>query len=100
MKYVILSADGDSKVYSVPDEEADDLAFFCLEFCTDWLYSSPDAEEYRSEEGVCFNEEDFIEYLNKWKYPDQPSVLVKNLGWIDRDRDIPEEYRNCPRFNF
>ena len=30
--------------------------------------------------GVCYNEEDFIEYLNKWKYPDQPSTLVENLG--------------------
>ena len=100
MKNVILCADGDSKVYSVPDEVANDLQNYCLTFCTDWLYNSPDAEKYREGGAVCYNEEDFIEYLNKWKYPGQPSTLVENLGWIGHDCEIPEQYRECPRFDF
>ena len=101
MKHVILSADGDSKVYSVPDEVAENLNKHCLYFCNKWIRCGPYAEGYRRVHGcVCYSEVDFIEYLNKWKYPDQPSVLVKNLGWIAREQDIPKEYRDCPRFNF
>lgn len=32
MKEVILSADGDSIVYLVPDEVADNLIEYCMEF--------------------------------------------------------------------
>ena len=100
MKNVILCADGDSKVYSVPDEVANDLQNYCLTFCTDWLYNSPNAEKYRENGGVCYNEEDFIEYLNTWVFPEQPSVLVKNLGFIRWNWCIPFRYRRCPRFDF
>ena len=44
MKEVILSADGDSIVYLVPDAVADNLEDYCLEFCSNWLRNSPDAE--------------------------------------------------------
>ncbi len=37
MKEVILSADGDSIVYLVPDAVADNLEDYCLEFCSNWL---------------------------------------------------------------
>ena len=101
MKNVILSADGDSKVFSVPDEVAEHLSKHCLYFCTKWIRFGPQAKRYRRVHGcVCYSELDFIEYLNKWKYPEQPSVLVENLGWIGHEREIPEQYRNCPRFNF
>ena len=99
MKNVILSADGDSKVYSVPDAVADHLERFCQDFC-DWLYTSPDASAYRIGGGVCYNEEDFIDYLNTRIFPDQPSVLVKNLGYVRWNWCIPFRYRRCPRFNF
>ena len=33
MKPVILSADGDSVVYTVPDAVADNLEAYCMEFC-------------------------------------------------------------------
>ena len=52
MKNVILSADGSSKVYSVPDAVADDLEHYCQDFCH-WLYESPDAEKYHDGVGVC-----------------------------------------------
>lgn len=45
MKEVILSADGDSIVYLVPDAVADNLVDYCLEFCSNWLRNSPDAEK-------------------------------------------------------
>ncbi len=39
MKNVILSHDGDSVVYSVPDIVAENLEKYCLEF-TNWMYHS------------------------------------------------------------
>ena len=100
MKKVILSADGDSVVYSVPDEVADNLNKFCIEFCDKWLRTSPDAQKYRTEQGVCYNETDFIEYLNKYIFPDQKSILVKNIGWTELGTKLPEEYQEYPYFNF
>lgn len=100
MKNVVISADGDRKVYSVPDIVAENLREYCMEFCTTWLKESPHAAKYRIGIGFCFNEEDFIEYLNTWIFPNEPSVLVENLGWIDFASPLPEPYRQCPAFNF
>ena len=104
MKRVILSADGDSVVYSVPDAVADHLEKYCEQFCSGWLWDSPQAEKYRKDfggyQGVSFNEADFIEYLNKYRFPDTPSVFVENLGWTSLGEDLPEAYRDLPYFNF
>ena len=100
MKNVILSADGDCVVYSVPDVVANNLREYCIEFCDEWLWKSPDAKKYRSKNGVCYNEEDFIEYLNKWLFPNQISKFVENIGWISKNSQIPQKYKDCPRFNF
>ncbi len=101
MKNVILSADGDRMVYSVPDAVADNLAEYCLEFCGRWLHKSPDAEKYRiSEKIVCYTEADFIDYLNKYIFPAERSVFVKNLCPAYPGSDLPEEYGDCPYFNF
>lgn len=99
MRNVVLSADGERMVYAVPDEVAENLAEYCAEFC-DWLWKSPDAQKYRRGRGVCYTEEDFIEYLNTWRFPREPARLVKNLGWIDFDRPLPGQYAACPAFNF
>lgn len=80
MKRVILSADNDRKVYAVPDRVADDLEEYCLEFCTRWLRTSPHARQYRAYGGLCYDERDFIDYLNRWVFPEEPSVFVANLG--------------------
>lgn len=61
MKEVILSADGDRIVYLVPDAVAENLDEYCLEFCSDWLRKSPDAERYRVGAGVSYTEADFID---------------------------------------
>ena len=99
MKKVILSADGDSVIYDVPDEVADNLKRFCIRFFK-WLRTSPNAGKYRTEKGYCYNEADFIEYLNKYIFPDQQSALVKNLGWTGLGENLPEEYQGYPYFNF
>ena len=99
MKLVVLSADGDGRVYLVPDEAADNLEEYCMEFCGKWLWTSPHAAKYRKGGGVCYNEADFIEYLNQWIFPEEPSVLVESIPWDSPD-DVPVQYQSCPRFNF
>ena len=100
MKEVILSADGDSIVYSVPDAVADDLRKYCIFFCDKWMKTSPHAQKYRSKGGYCYNEADFIDYLNTCAFPEQPSAFVKNLGWTNLGKDLPAEYQGHPYFNF
>ena len=90
MKHVVISADGDRKVYSVPDVVAENLRAYCMEFCTKWLRTSPHAGKYRRSGVFCYNEDDFIEYLNTWVFPDQKSTLVANLGWIDFREKLPQ----------
>lgn len=48
MKEAILRADGDSVLYLVADDVAENPEKYCLEFCSDWLRNSPDAERYRA----------------------------------------------------
>lgn len=100
MKNVVLSADGDRMVYSVPDEVAEHLEEYCIRFCTTWLRTSKHAEKYRAGGVLCYNEADFIEYLNKWIFPNKQSVLIENLGWIDFNESLPEKYNGCPKFDF
>ena len=100
MKEVILSADGDSILYLVPDDVAENLEEYCLKFCSDWLWNSPDAEKYRFGIGVCYTEADFIDYLNTYIFPDHESIMIKDLGWTDLGKNLPEEYKDCPYFNF
>ena len=100
MKEIILSADGDSVVYSVPDAVADDLNTYCTYFCGEWMWTSPHAAKYKRGGVACYSASDFIDYLNEHVFPDQPSVFVKNLGWTNFDEHLPAEYRNHPYFNF
>ncbi len=100
MKKIVISADGDRMVYAVPDIVADNLEAYCMEFCAHWLPTDPRAEKYRKNGGLCFNEADFIKYLNQWIFPDEPSEFVENLGWIEFDATLPEPYQDCPEFNF
>ena len=105
MKNVVISADGERKVYSVPDEVADNLRKYCMGFCNEWIWKSPNAAKYRQtdEDGevcVAYCEDDFIEYLNTWVFPNQPSVFVGSLGWVDFRDKLPAPYTDCPEFNF
>ena len=103
MKRVLLSADAEISVFSVPDEVADNLNQYCMEFCKNWLHKSPDAEKYRvkmgDEVGVCFTEKDFIEYLNQYICKEKSS-LITTLTNIYPEEELPEEYVGLPYFNF
>lgn len=103
MKKVLLSADSEISVFAVPDEVADNLEKYCIMFCRDWLHKSPDASKYRvktgSMIGVCYNEKDFIDYLNRYICEEQ-SVLVTTLTDIYSENDLPKEYIELPYFNF
>ena len=57
-------------------------------------------KKYRMKGGYCYNEADFIDYLNEYVFPEQKSVLVKNLGWTDLGENLPVEYQKHPYFNF
>ncbi|MBR6307531.1 MAG: hypothetical protein IKR39_02895 [Lachnospiraceae bacterium] len=85
MKNVILSADGELKVYSVPDKIERELEEICMEF---------------SREGGYYDEEDFVDWLNRYKYPYQKSQFVENIGFVNDEKDIPAQYRECKQFNF
>ena len=51
MKRILLSADSEISVFTVPDKVADNLEQYCLEFCSNWLHKNPDAEKYRVKTG-------------------------------------------------
>ena len=51
MKNVLLSADSEISVFRVPDEVAENLEQYCLEFCGHCLHESPDAAGYRVKTG-------------------------------------------------
>lgn len=103
MKRVLLSADGDISVYSVPNEVADNLEKYCLEFCDHWLYESPDAAKYRIKMGetvgVCYSEKDFIDYLNQY-ICEETSELIETLTNSFSEENLPKEYTELPYFNF
>lgn len=104
MKKVLLCADSEISIFSVPDTVADNLEKYCLEFCTHWLLESPYAEKYRVEKsgktvGVCYSKMDFIDYLNQYICKEQ-SVLVATLTGILNKADLPKEYSGLPYFGF
>ncbi len=100
MKEVILSADNHVKLYSVPAVVAENLGKYCWDFAAAWVWHGPESGKYlklhENQYVAHFNEGHFIEYLNRWLFPNQLSALVKELG----SYEIPEEYQNYPHYNF
>lgn len=103
MKNILLSADSEISVFSVPDEVADNLEKYCLEFCCHWLYESPDAAKYRvkmgSTMGASYTEKDFIDYLNQYICAER-SILIETLTDVFGEASLPEAYIGTPYFNF
>lgn len=102
MKEVLLSHDSEMELYLVPDDVAEHLRQYCMEFST-WIWESPNAAKLRvdlgnGEQGAMYGSEDFIDYLNEWVFPDQPSRLLNVLDFYPDA--IPSEYQNHPCFNF
>ena len=103
MKEVILSHDSEAVIYLVPDEVADNLEKYCWDFAANWVWHGPEKEKFLRpfEEGIMgavFGAPDFIDYLTRHAFPDEPSSRVKGLGCYDYE--IPVEYAHLPRYNF
>lgn len=100
MKNVLLCTDHVSAVYAVPDPVAENLEEYGVEFCENWLWSSPDAARYRTRDGLCYEVSDFIDYLNRHVFPEQPSHLVQDISHLNPKKSLPQEYRELPCFLF
>ena len=98
MKPVILSADNELKVYLVPDAVAENFERLCTAF-----HRNPPKKllvRLRGTTGYCFDETDFIAYLNEEVCGEEKCVFVENLGWDYARKKWPEKYRKCPHYNF
>ena len=101
MKEVILSHDSERMLYLVPDEVAEQLDQYCWDFAANWVWRGPEHKRFRKEfgdglVGVMFGAPDFIDYLNRYLFAEQRSMLVKRLGCYE----LPEEYKEYPHYNF
>ena len=97
MKYVLLSADGEISVFSVPDKVANNLQKYCLEFCCNWLYQSPEAAKFRVQMGdtvgVCYDEKDFIEvYGEIISYNGSLQMNIKQIRKVSEEEYQPADY--------
>lgn len=90
-------------MFSVPNKVANNLQKYCLEFCCNWLYQSPEAAKFRVQMGdtvgVCYDEKDFIDYLNQY-ICDEQSTLIATLTDVYGEENLPKEYIGLPYFNF
>ncbi len=78
MKRVLITVDTTS-VYLVPDEAVDDLELYIDEFVMNW-YSTDKCVKKLQDCGTDeYSEHDFIEFLNKYKFPDKPSVFIETV---------------------
>ena len=118
MKKVLLGDDYDCNVYLVPNEVADNLRKYCMEYC-DWLRgASPEAERLRKRRRPTPDADHFVRfYLNKIRFPQYESKLVEELDGVRspikfedmpdgsfRDEfmantNLPDRYRNNPAYN-
>ena len=69
MKEVVLSADNNVKLYSVPAVVAENLGKYCWDFAAAWVWHGPESGKYlklhENQYVAHFNEDHFIEYLNR-----------------------------------
>ena len=98
MKYILLSTDGPTSVYEVPDKVANNLRKYCIEFCQ-WTQTGPKAKLFRK---GYIPEPAFIDYINTVLCPNYipKAKWVENLGYIADEAEIPSQFKNCPSFNF
>lgn len=90
MKEIMISADSPISIYLVPDEVAENLREYCMEFL-DELYTFSNNRELEiidnehqpsdQEEAVQYDETGFIYWLNEKKFPNQKSSLVRTMTW-------------------
>ena len=115
MKKVLLGETYSCLVYLVPNEVADNLREHCERYCM-WLSKSPEAKSTRKK-WRSPSDDGFIDYLNKFAFPQYESKLVKelegNCSYIRlcdmpdnsfRDKymantNLPDQYRNNSEYN-
>ena len=98
MKYVILSADNELKVYLVPDYLAESRRSFekrCLDFSMNIVH-----DRIQAQGKDWYNEQDFIDCLNEEVCTEEKCVFVETLGWDVKKKKWPEKYRKCYWVNF
>lgn len=102
MKEVLLSHDDKVLMYAVPDEVANHLKDYCWEFSANWIWKNPNGAKFlkniHGQTVAFYGAPDFIEYLNEWIFPEQPSKLIEQLDYYPYE--LPEEYKKYPQFNF
>ncbi|MGI6031083.1 MAG: hypothetical protein ACOX7F_06230 [Eubacteriales bacterium] len=102
MKQIILSHDDKAQIYLVPDPVAEHLSQYCEEFSVHWIWENPHGHKLLKDINgmkiAMYTSWDFIEYLNKWVFPHQPSSLVQQLDWYSYE--LPEKYADYPQYNF
>lgn len=101
MKYVFLGAWGPLNIYSVPEEVANNLEEYCNGYI-EWLREGNDKEKYYGKGySFSYDENDFIEYLNKYIFPDRQSEFIITPKIGERgEYIIPEKFKDCPFFRF
>ena len=115
MKTVLLGETYSCNVYSVPNEVADNLREHCERYCM-WLSKSPEAKSARKK-WRSPSDDGFIDYLNKFAFPQYESKLVKELegkcsyirlcdmpdnSFCDKymaNTNLPDQYRDNPEYN-
>lgn len=103
MAEVILSHDSEAILYSVPAEVAANLDQYCWDFSANWVWHGPENGKFlqklpNGQYGAMFGASDFIDYLNRWAFPECKSRQIKALGCYDYE--IPDVYQHYPRYNF
>ena len=103
MAEVILSHDSEAMLYSVPAQVAANLSEYCWDFAASWVWNGPENWKFlrqtrSGQYGAMFGAPDFIDYLNRWAFPEYESKLIKGLGCYDYE--IPPEYLHLPAYNF
>ena len=103
MAEVILSHDSEAILYSVPAEVAANLDQYCLDFSNSWVWHGPENGKFlqklpNGQYGAMFGASDFIDYLNRWAFPECKSRQIKALGCYGYE--IPDAYQHYPRYNF
>ena len=92
MTYILLSADNYPSVYLAPQKLVDNFHKYVNRF-DEWLVKSPNASDLRTIEGHCFDESDFVRYLNTEVFIETPLVFFEKIESLDK-------YENCFNFNF
>ena len=114
MKKVLLGETYSCLVYLVPNEVADNLREHCEKYCL-WLSKSPEAKSARKKWRNP-SDEGFVEYLNKFAFPQYESKFVEELtgecfpiklsdmpdgSFHDKfmaNTNLPDKYRNNPEY--